>query len=125
MEDGDKVEGSKRTDVIVGNSTGTGLAIGEKGDDFIINNGGTLDTRGKIGADTFVLSTEGRTCIRDFRPEEGDVLVIPEGSDYEFGSRRKNPNRLVLRIDGKVAATFNGGSDDFLDEANIVGTDTI
>ena len=109
-EDGSSVVGRKKIDVIVGTSQGSDRIFGRKNNDILINNGGVSNAKGNAGADTFVLKLGGRMCIRDFRPEDGDTLVIPS-DDYYF-TRKKG--HLVLVCEEQVVAKFNGGSDDFL-----------
>ena len=66
-------------------------------------------SRGNAGADTFVLKLGGHMCIRDFRPEDGDTLLIPS-NDYCFARKK---GYLVLYCDDTVVAKFDGSSDDF------------
>jgi len=110
-EEGSRVNGRKRKDVIVGTSQGIDKILGRKSDDILINNGGVTNTKGNSGADTFVLKLGGRMCIRDFNPEEGDTLLVPS-DDYYFARKKGN---LVLYCEDMVVARFNGGSNDFID----------
>ena len=111
-EHGSSTQGRKRTDVIIGTNEGTCKIYGKKGDDMLISSsGGVTNAKGNSGADTFVLNTGGRMCIRDFRPEEGDILLLPS-DDYCFDRKK---GHLVLYCDDVVVAKFNGGSDDFID----------
>ena len=64
---------------------------------------------GNAGADTFVLKLGGRMCIRDFRPEDGDTLLIPS-NNYCFARKK---GYLVLYCEDTVVAKFDGSSDDF------------
>ncbi len=64
---------------------------------------------GNAGADTFVLRSGGRVCIRDFRSEDGDTLIILS-HNYYFARKK---GCLVLYCKDTVMAKFNCGSDDF------------
>ena len=106
---GYRVDGGKRADVIIGASEGTCKIYGKKEDDILISGGGVTNAKGNAGADTFILKSGGRMCIRDFRPEDGDTLLIPS-DDYYFARKK---GHLVLYCEDTVIAKFNGGSDDF------------
>ena len=64
---------------------------------------------GNAGADTFALKLGGRMCIRGFRSEDGDTLLIP--SDNYYFARKKE--YLVLYCEDMVVAKFNVGYDGF------------
>ena len=66
-------------------------------------------SEGNAGADTFVLKLGGHMCVRDFRPEDGDTLLIPS-DDYYFARKK---GHLILYCEDTVVAKFDGSSDAF------------
>ncbi len=93
----DVLRGSSGNDRLVGNAGDDRLEGGE-GDDILVGGAGRDTLSGGPGADQFVFTRDsafdGLDRIIDFRPEEGDQIVL---SRFEEDETRTLSNRIELR----------------------------
>jgi Ca2+-binding RTX toxin-like protein len=93
----DVLRGSSGNDRLVGNAGDDRLEGGE-GDDVLVGGAGQDTLSGGPGADQFVFTREsaleGLDRIIDFRPEEGDQIVL---SGFEEDETQVLSNRIEIR----------------------------
>jgi len=93
----DVIRGSSGNDRLVGNAGDDRLEGGE-GDDILVGGAGRDALSGGPGADQFVFrresAFEGLDRIIDFRPEEGDQIVL---SGFDDDETQALSNRLEIR----------------------------
>lgn len=93
----DVLRGSSGNDRLVGNAGDDRLEGGE-GDDILVGGAGRDTLSGGPGADQFVFTRDsafdGLDRIIDFRPEEGDQIVL---SGFQEDGTRALSNRIGLR----------------------------
>ena len=93
----DVLRGSSGNDRLVGNAGDDRLEGGE-GDDILVGGAGRDTLSGGPGADQFVFTRDsafdGLDRIIDFRPEEGDQIVL---SGFQEDETRALSNRIELR----------------------------
>ena len=101
-----KLVGGMFDDEIIGGSKND-ILQGRRGDDYIIGGGGSNKVRGGAGADTFELRFGGRMVIRDYDPEEGDVITLPIYSSYEdMEWKQKRNGKYILYCEDQLVAKF-------------------
>jgi Ca2+-binding RTX toxin-like protein len=76
----DKLFGGDGNDILLGGQ-GQDFLYGDAGDDILIGGSGDNTLTGGIGKDTFVLSTEGKNNITDFKLGE-DLIGLTGGLNY-------------------------------------------
>lgn len=70
-----KIVGTKGDDALAGKA-GDDVIKGRAGDDILMADGGLDILKGGKGADTFVIPADGFTFIKDFKPEQGDKVIV-------------------------------------------------
>ena len=125
----DFILGGNGNDVLSGGE-GRDYLSGGRGDDVLEGGKGRDYLRGGLGADTYILSEldEGVDTVRDFRPEQGDVLALERIFEGRFDNQEdeivdfvkitqdaSNPRKSVLSVDA------DGGGDSFQDLAVLQG----
>jgi Ca2+-binding RTX toxin-like protein len=96
------VVGSEHTDILVGTRDGNYL-FGVGGGDYLYGGGGFDELYGGSGADVFVFTdVHGAfATIRDFSPEEGDVVLFGGGlSPFNFDMYETGGDTVMQLFDG-------------------------